>query len=115
MPFSNIETLKVIETMENFLQKIRPDESIRPQLDYTYKIENLSVVIYEVRPDWLNKKVITEMGIAKTTFVKSRNSWKIYWKRANDNWDPYEPKPVVKQLNDFLKVVVEDKYGCFFG
>ncbi|WP_217420763.1 DUF3024 domain-containing protein [Pseudidiomarina piscicola] len=30
-------------------------------------------------------------------------------------WHAYEPKPKVKRLSEFLKLVKEDRYACFFG
>ena len=43
-------TVEIIEAMENFISKIMPPEDIRPELDFIYKIEGQSILIYEVRP-----------------------------------------------------------------
>jgi hypothetical protein len=53
--------------------------------------------------------------VAKTTYVKSSNNWKVYWLRANGNWYSYEPKPTVKSFTDFITLVEEDKHHCFWG
>lgn len=53
--------------------------------------------------------------MAKTTFVKTENCWKIFWMRADLKWHGYEPDVKVKTLSKFLEVVIEDKYACFFG
>ena len=56
-----------------------------------------------------------ELPVAKATYVKSQNKWKIYWHRADMKWHGYEPEPDVDKIEDFLKIVEEDKYACFFG
>jgi hypothetical protein len=44
-----------IEEIENYLSYIRPSEEIS-QLDIGYRIEKQSVIIFEVRPDWIDPK-----------------------------------------------------------
>ena len=104
-----------VRILEEYLVEKRPPEEIRDRLDIGYKIENQSVIIHEIRPQFKNpaRKIYPE--IAKATFVKSKNHWKIFWLRSNLKWDPYEPSPIVKRLTDFLTVIEEDKYGCFWG
>ncbi len=40
MAINVLQTLEVIEAMENFLTKVRPPENFRNQLDVGYKIED---------------------------------------------------------------------------
>ena len=58
---------------------------------------------------------VMENFIAKTTFVKSRNSWKVFWMRSDLKWHAYPPKPFVKKIRDFVKLVEADDYHCFWG
>ena len=53
--------------------------------------------------------------LAKATWVKSRQLWKIYWLRASGRWQSYEPRPEVASLEDFCRVIDDDEYGCFWG
>jgi Protein of unknown function (DUF3024) len=53
--------------------------------------------------------------VAKSTFVKAKNHWKVFWQRANLKWYQYDPMPTVKNLRDFVKLVEEDQLGCFWG
>jgi len=46
MALDERKTAEVIETMKRFLNKRRPPENIRHQLDLCYKIEQQSVVIF---------------------------------------------------------------------
>ena len=101
--------------MQKFIEEIRPPEVIRPQLDIGYKMEAQSVFIFELRPQQNDPKIIREHALAKATFVKTQNIWKIFWKRANGNWHGYTPEPEVKTLPEFLELVKEDKHHCFWG
>ena len=114
MAVNNLQVLDIIEVMESFLERKRPPENIRPKLDIAYKIEGQSVVINEVQPRW-NPSEIGEGGVAKATVVKAKNHWKIFWLRADLKWHAYDPKPTVKTLQDFVKLVEQDAHHCFWG
>jgi len=115
MAISPILTIEIIEVMETYISKIRPPVNIRPELDIIYKIEKQSIVIYEVRPAWNNPDDIIERPIAKTTYVKKENHWKVFWQRSDLKWHTYPPSPVVKTIKAFIKLVENDKYACFWG
>lgn len=107
--------VNIIEVMENYVDSIRPPEHIRDKLDITYKIENQSVILQEVRPMFKNPGRKLEFGFAKATYIKSSQRWKVYWMRANLKWQSYEPKPEVNNLEEFVKLVDADAYHCFRG
>lgn len=115
MGFNVLNTMDIIEVMENFLDKNRPDEKIRMKLDLGYKIDDQSIIIFEIRPYFMDPMRKIESPIAKTTYIKSKNHWKVFWQRADLKWHSYQPKPIVKTLISFIKLVEEDKYGCFWG
>lgn len=115
MAIDILQTLDVIEVMENFLSRKRPPEEIRNKVDLDYKIEEQSIIIFEIRPQWDNPAEILEHPIAKTTFVKAKNNWKVFWMKSDGKWHGYSPKPVVSKLTEFIKLVEEDKHHCFWG
>jgi|ERR1035437_6835071 hypothetical protein len=115
MSITAFQTLNIIEVMENFIDKKRPPENIRHQVDLAYKIENQSVLIYELRPVWNNPKKMQECNIAKAVFLKNKNHWKVFWQHADLKWHSYTPKPTVKTLTEFIKLVEDDKHNCFWG
>jgi hypothetical protein len=53
--------------------------------------------------------------VARARYLKSRDQWLIYWQRADMKWHKYGPAPEVTTIHDFLKLVDEDAFGCFFG
>ncbi|HEX8546811.1 MAG TPA: DUF3024 domain-containing protein [Cytophagaceae bacterium] len=115
MPIENLQTLEVIEAMENFLAVRRPPEEMRSELDLGYKIEDQSIFIFEIRPQWNKPEIIREHPVAKATFVKTKNHWKVFWMRADLKWHSYTPKPFVKTVSAFAKLVDEDRHHCFWG
>src|SRR5689334_5835815 len=115
MPIDLLHTVEIIEVLENFIERRRPPESMRNELDLSYKIENQSVIIYELRPSWNNPKEILEHNVAKATFVKAKNMWKVFWLRADSKWHSYKPVRHVSAIAEFVKLVDEDKYNCFWG
>lgn len=98
-----------------YLEKIRPPENIRSKLDIGYDYDGKVIEFYEIRPDWLDASIIRHHPFAKIRFVKSTNLWKLYWKRANGNWDAYQPFPQASNLLSLLDRIEQDKHGCFFG
>jgi len=101
--------------MDAFIEKKRPPEEIRDQLDIGYKIEGEVIELFEIRPDWQNPAKKIETPVARTKYVKSRSVWKVYWMRGDLKWHPYGPQKEVNNLAVFLALVEQDQYGCFWG
>lgn len=88
---------------------------IRDAVREGQRVEGQSVELFFVRPVWDDPSQETEESIAKATLVRSRGKWRVYWKRADLRWHSYANKPEVNSLRDFLQLVDEDRYCCFFG
>ena len=115
MALTEFETKRAEKLANEFRENIRPPAHIRKELDIGTKVENQSVEVFEIRPVWNDPSRIQELPIAKTTFVKMRSNWKIYWQRADLKWHAYEPNPEVTTLEEFFEVVKKDEYACFWG
>ncbi|MBS1249130.1 MAG: hypothetical protein MAG431_00703 [Chloroflexi bacterium] len=115
MAFNESEIKKYSQILDEFCQKHGPPPRIHDKLKWEYKIENQSVFLLEVRPRWDNPEEQTKFPYFKTTFVKTSQTWKLYWRRANGRWDRYDPYPTGKSLREILEIVKEDKHQCFFG
>jgi hypothetical protein len=115
MAFNEFETKRIKQVMDKFIERVRPSVEIRDKLDISYRIEGSSVLIIEIRPDFRDPKTKRDIPVAKTTFVKTTKSWKVFWQRADMNWHGYDPNPEVHSLEEFLEIVDEDKHGCFWG
>ena len=115
MAISEFEIKKCEKELEAFMKVRRPPAHIRNELDLQYRIDDQSVEIFEVRPQWRNATEKMEHPVAKATFVKAKKCWKVFWQRSDLKWHGYEPAPTVKSLKEFLGLVAEDKHACFFG
>ena len=114
MTLTDIDLQKVKNKVGGLCSERTPAH-LRDQLRFEYEVENHNVIIYEVRPAWKNPSEFTKMPMAKLTYVKSQNIWKLYWKRANEKWVIYEPKGSAKDLGALVKEIDKDSHGCFFG
>ncbi|MBJ7537458.1 DUF3024 domain-containing protein [Marinomonas transparens] len=115
MAISEFEVKRCEREMDKFLSAHRPPAHIRQEVDLAYRLDNQSVEIFEIRPDWKDSTEKIEIPIAKATYVKAKKEWKVYWQKSDMKWHRYEPCPTVKYLEEFLSVVGEDSFSCFFG
>jgi hypothetical protein len=98
-----------------FVEKYRPFPHIRKQLDLGFRLSGKSVEIFEVRPRWQNPEEIMECPVAKATYVKTQDLWKIYWMRQDLKWHSYRLLPQVGTIEEFLEEVAADPSACFWG
>lgn len=55
------------------------------------------------------------MPSPRPTYVRSRDVWKVFWKRADLKWHAYPAAPQVGSIERFLALVAGNRHGCFFG
>jgi len=115
MALSEFEQKRIERIVGAYVEKHRPPAHIRNKVDLSFRVKGQSVEIFEIRPRWDKPSVKIEESVAKGTYVKSKRKWKIFWQRADLKWHLYTPVPDVKTIEQFLNVVEEDQYSCFFG
>ncbi len=115
MAFSDIERGINTNALAVFLERKRPPEHIRTQVDIGYAIVGHTVDIFEIRPNWQDKKATQRTPVARIKFVRTRELWLLYWMRHDLKWHEYEPDPIHGTLESALKTVEADAYCCFFG
>jgi len=115
MAFSEFEIKRIQKIIGKYIERHRPPVHLRDEVDLSFRVKGQSVEIFEIRPLWDNPEKKIEGAVAKTTYVKTQNTWKVYWQRADSKWHRYDPDPEVASIEDFLKIVENDEYCCFFG
>lgn len=116
MAFNDLELARIRIPLSKWLARRRPPPQVRAELDLAYRISGQSIEIVEVRPAWGGQPgEVMERGLAKATYVISLDAWRIYWQRADLKWHRYEPFPTAISVEQFLAVVDEDQFACFFG
>ena len=115
MAISEFETKRCEKYVSEYVAKHRPPLHVRNEVDLCYRIEDQSIIIYELRSVWnkLDNKV--EVMVAKTTYVKKTKTWKVFWHKSDMKWHGYDPMPEVNSLEEFLALLEEDKHCCFYG
>ena len=74
-----------------------------------------SLLLFEIRPVWNDPSRFMECPVAKATWIKAREVWRVFWHRADGKWHGYQPCPEVKTVEEFLALVDRDENGCFWG
>ena len=116
MAISEFEIKRIKKLVGQFVESKRPAKHIRSKLDISFRISGQSFVIFEIRPKWNDSTKKIEGSIAKVTYIKSKNEWKLYWMRADlKKWHGYRPFPVSKSLEKILEVIGQDPDNCFWG
>lgn len=77
MTLTDLERMRCERDLSRFMERRRPPPHIRPKLDIGYRISGPSVEIFEIRPDWQDPKEKMEHSVAKATFVRSKNRWRV--------------------------------------
>lgn len=115
MGFSETDLKKIDKEMKSFINRHMTPAEIDNDVDIKYVIEKDSLTIYEVSPAWDNPSETIEVPIAKATYVKDSDTWKIFRLKDDDKWHKYDQAPEVKKFSEFLDIVEEDKQGYFWG
>lgn len=113
-PFSDIQQ-RQIEKLMAPLCALPADPAVRSQLCIGFRIEGLSVVLFESRPSYLPPHDWQERPIAKFTYVKAANRWKLFCQLRDLKWHGYEPLPESRELAPLAAEVRSDPTGIFWG
>jgi len=115
MAISEFELKRCDKYVSEYIAKHKPPPHVRNEVDLCFRIEDQSILIYELRSVWNQPDKKIESMVAKTTYIKKTKSWKVLWQMSDLKWHGYEPCPEVKTLEEFLALIEEDKHCCFYG
>ena len=115
MAISEFETKRCEKYVSEYVAKHRPPPHVRNEVDLCYRIEDQSIIIYELRSVWNKPDNKVEVMVAKTTYVKKTKKWKVFWHKSDMKWHGYDPMPEVNSLEELLTLLEEDKHCCFYG
>lgn len=102
--------------IKSFVETLRPqDPEIRKQLNIGYSWNKKDLILFEIRPSYLDPEIILNHEFVKITYVQSSQSWKLFWEKANDKWESYKPCPTSNHLEKLLQTIKADDHCCFFG
>ena len=116
MAFTEDEIAAHTATLEReFWSRRRPELNIRHMMREGQRIDGQSIELFYVRPRYNDPSRHIEEPIAKLTYVRASDSWRIFWQRADHKWHRYAPHPDAESLAAALRVIHQDANCCFFG
>jgi hypothetical protein len=116
MPFTESEIDDHTTTLEeHFWLHRRPPLHLRDRVREGQRFEGQSIELFLVRPAFNRPGEEIEESIARLQYVRSKNHWRLFWKRADMKWHRYPPCPETSTLAAALSVIHQDLKGCFFG
>ncbi|MDG4867853.1 DUF3024 domain-containing protein [Guyparkeria sp. 1SP6A2] len=113
MAFNELEGKRIEKQVGAFVQGRRPPVELRDRLDLGFRLTGQAVELFERRLSMRGHRI--EEEFARLVYVKSRDIWKLYWKRADLKWHRYTPLPESTRLDVLLQEIDEDPNACFFG
>lgn len=93
-------TEKIIST---HVEAIRPPVEMREELDIGFSFKNNTLIVFEIRPYFMDKSRKIESPVIKARYIKASKIWKIYWMRGNLKWTLYEPFPAAGNSSPFAQ------------
>ena len=116
MAFTDSEIAEHTALIEKlFWSRRRPPLHLRDKVREGQRFAGHAIELFLVRPAFNRPGEQIEEPIAKIQFVRSRNVWHLFWKRADGKWHRYPPQPETDSLATALRIIDEDANGCFFG
>jgi len=100
---------------EHFWAHRRPPLHLRDRIREGQRFNDQSIELFFVRPAFERPSEQTETEIAKVTYVRTKNVWHLFWKRADGKWHRYPLDSEVVSLPAVLAIIHKDPNGCFFG
>ena len=88
MAFTNEEHAQYRKIVNAYVEKRRPPVHLRDQVDLSFRIQNQSIEIFELRPGFNDPQRMIEIPVAKTTWVRTQKVWHIFWQRARSEMAP---------------------------
>lgn len=115
MAFTELELQMYQAVVQAYVEKRRPPPDIRPELDIGFRITDQSIELFELRPRWQDPSRQLENPIAKASYVRTQDTWKVFWMRSDLKWHAYPISPEVHSVEAFLALVARDEGGHFWG
>jgi hypothetical protein len=103
------------EVEKHFWSERRPPLHLRNQIREGLRIEGQSIDLFFIRPAFNRPDEFVEEAIARITYIRTRELWRIFWMRADGKWHRYPPCPETGSLKKALQIVRKDDHHCFFG
>jgi len=109
MPFTETEIAEHTATLEEqFWSRRRPPLHLRDKIREGQRFDDTSIELFFFRPALQRPGEQIVEPIAKVRFIRSRDVWHLFWKRADLKWHRYPPCQEADSLGDALHKIHQD-------
>jgi hypothetical protein len=117
MALSEFEQFRCEKLLQEFCDLQGPPPELHDKVKWDFVVEpgKQTVEMFEIRPYYDEPKEKVRIPFARARYVKTRDQWNVYWMGGSGKWIAYEPCLSVQTLEEFLDLIKEDVYCCFFG
>jgi len=105
---------KALEKLDKYLSEKYPPH-LRSEIDFDVKAESNRIIAYEKRPSFMDPSKLTFTETFQVRYTDFDDRWHLYWMRKFHIWWPYIPGKPVYTIDDCIREVEGDPWGCFFG
>ena|SRR3989338_2376942 len=106
--------IKAVHKVNEFLMERIPKE-LSEKIGFQVEAKDNRITLAEKRPYFADKSRATCSEFAQLRYTDYDKRWHLYWMRASGKWWPYIPRRQVKTVNDCIREISHDTYGCFWG
>ncbi len=103
-----------VEEINGYLYNKVPPKH-RRQIGFLVKAQHNRITIAEKRPLFSDSSKTSCCEFCQMRYTDFDSRWHLYWKRKTGKWWPYVPREDIYTINDCLRELDEDSWGCFWG
>ena len=105
---------EAMEKINKYLS-FRVPSHLRKEIGFLVKSQSNTITAYEKRPLFLDPSKTSCIEVFQVRYTDFDNRWHLYWMRKFGKWWPYVPKKPVFTIEDCIREVDKDVWGCFWG
>lgn len=105
---------EAMEKINKYLSR-RVPLHLRSEIGFLVKSQSNIITAYEKRPLFSGPSKTSCIEVLQVRYTDFDNRWHLYWMRKFGKWWPYVPKRPIFTIEDCIREVDADAWGCFWG
>lgn len=105
---------QAVKRIEKYISEKIPAH-LQSQIKLTMKVYGNAITVYEKRPLRTDPCQWSSLAVFQVRYTDYDNRWHLYWMRVFHKWWPYRPVTTMYTIDDCIREVEEDGWGCFWG
>jgi hypothetical protein len=105
---------EVMEKINNYLSSRVPPH-LCTEIGFLVKSQGNTIIASDKRISFSNKTKTICIEIFQVRYTDFDNRWHLYWMRKFGKWWPYVTKKPIFTIEDCIRELNEDAWGCFWG